>query len=66
MAIQFKIKDEHRFPLIDRLVTRRLYKGLIKRLDREGKMFRVETQYEDAGATPTKTLTILKRAGDLS
>jgi hypothetical protein len=41
-------------------VSRRLYKGVITRLDREGKLFRVETMYADDGATPVKSLTILK------
>lgn len=62
MPTQFRIMDEYdqeqKCPFD---TTRRLYKGLIQRLDRQGKQFRVETKYEDGGSTPVKTLTILKR-----
>jgi len=57
---QFRIWDQHKdqYPkFFD--VPRRLWKGLITRLNREGKLFRTGTQYEDG--VPVKTLTILKR-----
>lgn len=62
MRVRFEVKDLNDGPYAEpKELPRRLYKGLITRLNREGRQFRVGTLYQ--GAVITKTLTILVPIG---
>lgn len=62
MKVLFEIKDMHDGPYPEvREVDRKLYKGFITRLDREGKPFRVGLKQD--GEVITKTLTVLVQVG---